>query len=294
MFEELYNSSVTDEDKQSTVEEMATEMQEKWDPTTDFDVYTNRQDERREVTDKCGDRATDAQMIRRSLPSMEAVPVLASAVTEWKKKAAADKTWANFKQHFKDELKHMKSGKQKLASLGLVNEVQELKNQLAAYVAKDKERTQELSLLCQAVQEGFREIANETKENTNPNPPAPSTDSELTTLLREILQNTSTTALTGNKKQRTNPKGQVAFRTPPEQTTGAVCTKVDGHDKWTATIMNTHPNVNKEEERQWCQPCGRWYVKNFNNHWTGTHKDWQLKEKAKTERIYKAKMKELE
>ena len=260
MFEELYNSCVTDEDKQSTVETMATKMQEKWDPTTDFDVYTNRQDKRREVTNRCGDRATDAQMIRRSLPSMEAVPVLASTVTEWKKKAAADKTWANFKQHFKDELKHMKSGEQKLASLGLVNEVQEFKNQLAAYVAKDKERTQELSLLCQAVQEGFREIANETKENTNPNQPAPSTDSKLKTLLCEMIQNssnTATTALTGNKKPRKNPKGQVVFITPPEQTMGAVCTKVDGHDKWTAKIMNTHPKVNKEEEQQWCQPCGR-------------------------------------
>ena len=227
---------------------------------------------------------------------MEAVPVLASAVTEWKKKAAADKTWANFKQHFKDELKHMKSGKQKLASLGLVNEVQELKNQLVAYVAKDKERTQELSLLCQAVQEGFWEIANETKENTNPNPPAPSTDSKLKTLLRKMLQNnsnTATTALTSNKKQQRNPKGQVALITPPEQTKGAVCTKVDGHDKWTATIMNTHPNVNKEEERQWCQPCGRWMVKNFNNHWTGTHKDWQVKERAKQKKLYKKKLKEL-
>ena len=232
MFEELYNSCVTDEDKQSTVEKMATEMQEKWDPTTDFDAYTNRQEERREVTNKCGDRATDAQMIRRSLPSMEAVPVLAPAVTEWKKKASADKTWANFKRHFKDELKHMKSGKQKLASLGLVNEVQELKHQLAAYVEKDKERTQEISLLVQAVHEGFQVMANETKENANPNPPAPSTDSELKTLMREILQNnsnTATTALTGNKKQRKNPKGQVALITPPAQTKGAVCTKVDGH-----------------------------------------------------------------
>ena len=209
MFEELYNSCVTDEDKQQTIEEMATKMQEKWDPTTDFDAYTNCQDKQREVTNQCVDQATDAQMIRRSLPSMEAVPVLASAVTKWKKKTAADKTWANFMQHFKDELKHMKSGKQKLASLGLVNEVQELKTQLAAYVAKDKEQTQELNLLCQAVQEGFWEIANETKENTNPNPPAPSTDSELKTLLRKMIQNnsnTATTALTGNKKQQKNPK----------------------------------------------------------------------------------------
>ena len=112
----------------------------------------------------------------------------------------------------------MKSGKQKLASLGLVNEVQELKHQLAAYVEKDKERTQEFSLLVQAVQEGFQEMANKTKENTNPNPPAPSADSELKTLMREILQknsNTATTALPGNKKQRKNPKGQVAFITPP-------------------------------------------------------------------------------
>ena len=58
---------------------------------------------------------------------MEAVPVLAEAVKEWKKKASADKTWTNFKTHFKDELKMMKTGNQKLASLGLVNEVQELK-----------------------------------------------------------------------------------------------------------------------------------------------------------------------
>ena len=71
----------------------------------------------------------------------------------------------------------------------------------------------------------------QTKENTNPNPPAPSTDSKLKTLLREILQNNSNTAMTGNKKQRRNPKGHVALITPPEQTKEAVCKKVDDHNK---------------------------------------------------------------
>lgn len=64
MFEELYNACVTDEDKQATIEKMATKM------------------------------------ICRSLPSMEAVPVLTQAVKDWKKKAGADKTWKNFKKSF--------------------------------------------------------------------------------------------------------------------------------------------------------------------------------------------------
>ena len=227
---------------------------------------------------------------------MAAVPDLKEASKAWRKKTSANKLWANFKTHFADKLKIAKDGNQELANIGLVNEVQELKQKVAAYEEKDNERTQEMNLLCQAVYNGLQEMANETKENTNPNPPAPLTDSELKTLMRKILKNNSNTAptnLTSNKKQKGNPKQQEALFTPPEQTQGAVCTKVDGHDKWTATIMNTHPDVSAKEDRVWCQPCGKWMVKNFNNNWTGTHKAWQEKEKDKVKCRYKAKMIEL-
>ena len=63
MFEELYNSCVTKKDKQRTIETMVTKMQEKWDPATDFNDFTNRQDQLREVTNKCGTQATNSEMI---------------------------------------------------------------------------------------------------------------------------------------------------------------------------------------------------------------------------------------
>ena len=85
---------------------------------------------------------------------------------------------------------------------------------------KDNKQTQEMNLLCQAVYDGLKEIVNETKENTNPNPPATSTNSELKTLMREILKNNSNNAstnLTSNKKQRRTPKRQEAAPKPIRQ-----------------------------------------------------------------------------
>ena len=131
-------------------------------------------------------------------------------------------------------------------------------------------------------------MANQVKETPTPTNPAPTDSSEATQkFLQQLVQNNNPKDTTKNE---TPIRRNTALYTPPAQTDGAVCTKVDGKEKWTANIMNTNPQINQKEERQWCQHCnkgkGKWILKRANNHWTGTHDAWAKKRKDRITKRY--------
>ena len=183
-----------------------------------------------------------------------------------------------------------------MRKLGLANEVQELKSKLEEYEKKDKEREQDVQKIALAVYEGMTEIANAAQEQTPATKPSVTLDPETKKLLEDAINSnkqTSPTKPPAPKRPRRNPKNNSALYTPPEKTEGAVCEKVNGCDKWTATIMNKNKNVTAKEERIWCQPCKKWILQTYTEHWTGTHDDWIKQEKERLRKKYEEKVKTL-
>ena len=289
LFEELYTARITYEDKQQTIKLMASKMMVKWDPTTEFNKYTNLQEHYRYVTLKCNDQASGNAMVRQSLPSMEAIPDLEPACREWKQKPPANQTWDEFKTHFAREIRDVRRQTGSVQKLGLANEVQELKQKL-------EQRDQKIKLMCQAVTEGLQEMANATQEETAKPEPSNTTESDIKNRVKRILDKhtiKSPPERPTNKQQKRKGKNNKALYTSPDKTEGAVGVKVNGHDNWTATIMNTHKNVNAKEERIWCKPCAKWILQTYTEHWTGTHDAWAEKQKARLQQEYEEKLKNL-
>lgn len=196
-------------------------MIEKWDPTTEFKLYTNLQEHYRYITLKFNDQATSNVIVRRSLPRMEAIPDLEPACRKWKRKQPANQTWDEFKTHFATEIRNVKKQTGGMHKVGLANEVQELKKKL-------EERNQDVKLMCQAVSEGIQEMANATQEQTAKLEPSKTIETDIKTMVQEYLDRLtikSPPERPTNKQQKRNGKKNTALYTPPDKTKGAVYIK---------------------------------------------------------------------
>ena len=299
LYRSLYNSYIKRKDYGKASEDTTIKMNKKWDPTTPFGTYLRRQQVYKQILVKCGDTIDNKIMIRRTLPSLEDIPDLELACDKWDSKAEADQTWANFKTHFTAEVAKAqeKGGTHKLSKIGIANQLLEANQKIldleqrleanetnASIRAAEQDETMKNAFML-FLENQQANMANQVKETTNP-APTNSADAALK-LMQQLIENNTTKDTT---KKETPVRRNTALYTPPAQTEGAVCTKVDGQEKWTATIMNTNPQINQKEERQWCQHCnagkGKWIMKRANDHWTGTHDAWAKKRKDRITKRY--------
>ena len=73
-----------------------------WDPHSPTETVFKRANDCRAFARSGGDQLTDSKLIRETLKVFEKSGVLGDGVKDWKKKTAANKTWANMRTHFRD------------------------------------------------------------------------------------------------------------------------------------------------------------------------------------------------
>ena len=88
-------------------------------------------------------------------------------------------------------------------------------------------------------------MANRLKETPPPSKPTPDTSDVTHKLLQQLINNNNSNNKDKNKTKTKIPQN-TALYTPTSQTEGAVWTTVDNQEKWTATIMNTNPQIPKQ------------------------------------------------
>ena len=86
---------------QDDLTQNALELEAEWDPETPIETVFTKVLQCQRFATAGGDPISDLTVLRNTLDVFERSGALEDAITDWRKKAVADRTWTNFQTHFK-------------------------------------------------------------------------------------------------------------------------------------------------------------------------------------------------
>ena len=199
-------------------------LREQLDPAQPLEVFFTRIEECQEFASAGNTPYTPAQVLNVAYQVLFASGVYADGCKEWRKKALADKTWANLKTHFSNEYQDLKE-----------NQVTTTSAAFQATIDYQKDTVDALANLATATANDREAVSNLTATNKMLTDELATVNAELISALKKISYMEKTMADLRAKSQDKGPT--------PNPTTGHT------HYCWSCGFKSPHPSYKCEVKK---------------------------------------------
>jgi hypothetical protein len=187
LFEHLLDQYVQPEDVADQVTELHKQLEQKYDPTEEPQVYYKAVQDAKLTLESLHQTIDEETLIRHGLNQFKEHIDLRYDIKAWKKFDRAEKTWKKFKSHFTKAINDNRNDMGTLKQVGIANAVKEQVNQnkenqqllaQATYEANDK-----IDQLEKQQAQLYAALMAKQPQNPNPNPqPQPLQDNTAATI----------------------------------------------------------------------------------------------------------------